>query len=115
MSYTLEQQGVLVLGQVRRRRHADAYAHMGLVESADTIMRVIVRKETHHDIYRLQVVGEGGSVPHRNWVHQCVVDTAFHLAQPQAEGLPPDRCPAGHHRPYEGSKVQCTWVNDNDE
>ena len=42
MSYTLEQQGVLVLGQVRRRRHADAYAHRGLVESADTIMRVIV-------------------------------------------------------------------------
>ena len=42
MSYTLEQKGVLGPGQVRQLRHADAYAHMGLVESADTIMRVMI-------------------------------------------------------------------------
>ena len=31
--------------------------------------------------YRLlQVVGEGDSVPHCNWMRRCAVDTAFDLA-----------------------------------
>ena len=34
----------------------------------------------HIDEYRLQVVGEGDTVLHGNWVRRCVVDTAFHLA-----------------------------------
>jgi hypothetical protein len=52
---------------------------MELAEPADTIIRVVVRKETYHtnDNHGLQVVGEGGSVPHHNRVHRCLVDTAF--------------------------------------
>ena len=60
-----------------------------------------------YDKYRLQVAGVGGSrMPHRNWATRCAVD---HLAQPQVEGRPPDRRPAGHHQPHEGSKVRDTW------
>ena len=56
---------------------------MGLAGRVDTIMRVKVRGETqyHIDHHHLQVVG-GGSALHCNWVHRCVVDDAFHLAQP---------------------------------
>lgn len=45
-------------------------------------VRVTVRREIQYHIfdYRVQVVGEGGTVPHRNWVRQCVVDTVCHLA-----------------------------------
>jgi hypothetical protein len=55
---------------------------MELAGPADTTVRVTVRKENqyHIDDHCLQVVGEGGSVPHCNWVRRCVVDTAFHLA-----------------------------------
>ncbi len=63
-------------------------------------------------------MGEGDSVPHCNWVCRCGANTAFHLAQPRfplAEGCPPDGRLAGHHRPREGSKERCTWVNTNDE
>ena len=65
-----------------RLRHADGCAHMELAGRADTIVRVTVRRDTQYRINdnRLQVVAEGNSVPHCNWVRPCVVDTAFHLA-----------------------------------
>ncbi len=51
-------------------------------QSPDTMRGVTVRRETQYntDEYRLQVVGEGDSVSHCNWVRRCGVDTAIHLA-----------------------------------
>ena len=66
------------------------------------------------DNYRLQVEGEGDSMPHCNWVRRCVVDTAFHLAQPQVEQRLPDGHLPGSRQPqqHEGSKVRYTWLTD---
>jgi hypothetical protein len=108
MFYTPELKGVLGVGLVRRLDHPDACAHRDLVGPADTIARVVVRRGTHYHIdnYRLQVVGEGDSMPHCNWVCRCVMDNAFHLVQPQVEGRPPDRHPAAHRHLHEGSKIR---------
>ena len=68
------------------------------------------------DNYRLQqVAGEGDSMPHCNWVHRCVVDSAFHLAQPQVEGRPPDGRLPGSYLPHEDSKVRYKWLDNDDK
>ena len=71
---------MLGLGQVRQLRHSDKYAHMELAGPGDTIVCVKFRRETQYHIDDLQVVEEGNSLPHCNWVRPLVVDTAFHLA-----------------------------------
>ena len=110
---------MLGLGLVRQLCHPDACAHMELAEPVSSVMRATVKRKTQHHIddYRLQVVGEGGSVPHCNWVYRCVVDIAFHLASlhhPLVAGRPPDGSLPGSHQLHEGSKVRCT-LDDNDE
>ena len=80
---------------------------------------VKVRRKTQYliDDYRLQVAGEGGSMPHcnRNWVRRCVVGAAFRLAQLHfllVKGRLPDGRLPGSHQPLEGSKVRYTWLED---
>ena len=56
-SYTPEQKGVLGLGKLRRLRDPDAYTHTELVESADAIMGVALRRK--HIARYLSLTGGG--------------------------------------------------------
>lgn len=111
---------MLELGLVRQLRHAGACTHMEWVGRVDTIVCVTVRSKIqyHTNDYRSQVEGEGGGVPHCNWVRRRVVDAACHLAYlhfPSVEGRPPDGTLPGSHQLHEGSNVQYAWLDDDNE
>ena len=88
---------------------------MELAEPADIIGRYSLTGTISDENYRVQVVEEGDNMLRCNCVHQCVVDTAFHLAQPRVEGRPPGGRHPGRYQLHEGSKIRYTWLDNDDE
>ena len=101
---------MLELGLVQQLGHPDTCPHMEPAGPADTIVRVMVRKE----VYRKTIIAYmwWGRVEVCGIVVIGCVDVPwimrFTLHDHRLGEAPLDRSPAGHHQPPEGSKVRDT-------